>query len=108
MILRWTSEGSPEIETITKTEEEERPSKRNRTELLDAYFMAVEKIIGKNRKEIVFNQLSKENKKKFDQAILKEIRNNLQSGAYEALTREESEEIRRTSRSLAMSLPRNL
>ena len=78
-----------------ENDEEERPSKRNRTELLDAYFMAVEKIVGKNRKEIVFNQLSKENKKKFDQAILKEIRNNLQSGAYEALTREESEEIRR-------------
>ena len=61
---------------------EERPTKRNRTELLEAYFMAVEKIIGKNRKEIVFNQLNKDNKKKFEQAILKEIRTNRQSGAY--------------------------
>ena len=46
--------------------------------------------------------MDKKTKAKFDKAILKEINDNLKSGAYQALTTEESEKIRRDKPDLVM------
>lgn len=81
----------------------EPPAKRLRAELLEIFFQELEKINAiRNRKEVNYGKLMSGGKKKFDKAISKEIQNNLKSGAYEALTREESERIRREKGDLIM------
>eukprot|EP00438_Fugacium_kawagutii_P017712 Skav207315 [mRNA] locus=scaffold2296:325139:333057:+ [translate_table: standard] len=74
---------------------DEPPSKRIRTELVEILLSTVMNINQKKRKEVQMNQMSKTEKTKFNTAILKEITTNIQSGAYEVLGREESENIRR-------------
>ncbi|CAL1135428.1 unnamed protein product [Cladocopium goreaui] len=84
-------------------EDEERPAKRQRAELLEMMFTQLEQAnMNRKRKEINYKTMDKKNQRKFDKAILKEIKNNLQSGAYQALTREESEQIRRDKPDLIM------
>jgi hypothetical protein len=81
----------------------EPPAKRLRAELLEIFFQELEKInMTRNRKEVNYGKLMSGSKKKFDKAISKEIQNNLKSGAYEALSREESEKIRREKSDLIM------
>ena len=55
----------------------------------------------RRRKETNYKRMEKANQKNFDKAILKEI-NNMQSGAYQALSRGESEQIRREKPDLIM------
>ena len=76
-------------------EEEERPSKRMRTEHLETMLTELMNLNPKKKKEIQINKMTKQEKEKFQAAILKEIKTNLKSGAYEFLSREESEKIRR-------------
>ena len=84
-------------------EDEERPTKRQRAELLETMFTQLEQAnMNRKRKEINYKTMDKKDQRKFDKAILKEIKNNLQSGAYQALTREESEQIRRDKPDLIM------
>ena len=84
-------------------EEGEPPDKRHRMELLETLYNELEKItMTRNRKEVSYGRLQLTNKKKFDRAISKEIQNNLKSGAYEVLSREESERIRREKGDLIM------
>eukprot|EP00435_Cladocopium_sp_Y103_P068193 s512_g31.t1 len=84
-------------------DEGEPPAKRHRAEFLEILYNELEKItMTRNRKEITYGRLDHNNKKKFDKAISKEIQNNLKSGAYEVLSREESEKIRREKGHLIM------
>ena len=84
-------------------EEGEPPAERHRMELLETLYNVLEKItMTRNRKEVSYGRLQLTNKKKFDRAISKEIQNNLKSGAYEVLSREESERIRREKGDLIM------
>ena len=77
-------------------EEEDRPAKRLRTEFLEVYMQTLEKAIAnKLKKEILYKHLTPEQRTKFDRAIQKEIKNNIESGAYEILDRTTSEEVRR-------------
>ena len=69
-------------------EGEERPTKRQRAELLEAMFTQLEQTaLARKRKETNYKNMEKSNQMKFDKAILKEIKNNMQSGAYQALKR---------------------
>lgn len=82
---------------------EERPTKRVRTEFLEILQLQLDQVLNmKKRKEMSYRNMCKEKQQKFDKAILKEIKNNLQSGAYEALDRERSEVIRRDKAELIM------
>ena len=76
--------------------EDDRPTKKLRTEFLEVYWNAVEKaLVAKQKKEIVFRQLSEQLRPFYLTAIKKEIHNNIESGAYEILDPETSELIRR-------------
>ena len=82
---------------------DERPSKRLRAEFLEILQLQLDNVLKmKKRKEIGYRNMDKEKQKKFDKAILKEIKNNLQSGAYEALDRGLSEQVRRDKPDLIM------
>ena len=82
---------------------EERPTKRLRAEFLEVPQLQLDQVLNmKKRKEMSYKNMVKEKQRKFDKAILKEIKNNLQSGAYEALDREKSEAIRRDKPDLIM------
>lgn len=71
-------------------------AKRARHELVELYMTAVEKAMAnKWKKEIQFSKLEEERRGPFMRAIDKEIRNNLKTGAYELVSAEESERIRR-------------
>ena len=77
-------------------EEEENPSKRLRTEYLDIYSMVLDKALAqKQKKEIRLRELQGDKKEKFLVAIKKEIQNNLNTGAYEIMSPEQSEQARR-------------
>ena len=89
-------------ETRTRPAEEDgdglddRPAKRLKTEFLEIYWSAVEKALAaKQKKEIVFKQLSDDLRPIYLNAIKKEILNNIESGAYMILDPETSERIRR-------------
>eukprot|EP00435_Cladocopium_sp_Y103_P032915 s2710_g8.t1 len=83
--------------------DEDRPTKRHRTELLEILYTQLENVLlARKRKETTYRNLDKKNQQKFDKAILKEIKNNMTSGAYKALSREESERIRREKPDLIM------
>eukprot|EP00435_Cladocopium_sp_Y103_P007762 s2900_g2.t1 len=80
----------PEVE-----EAEEPPSKRIRTEFLEVMLTQLLSINQKKRKEVQLSKMTKKEKEKFQAAITKEIKTNLKSEAYEFLSREESEAVRR-------------
>eukprot|EP00435_Cladocopium_sp_Y103_P073784 s36_g45.t1 len=70
--------------------------KKARTEFMEIFMTSLEKVMAaKLKKEIKFNELTREEKKKFTKAVEKEVKNNLKTQAYEILSPEESEEIRR-------------
>jgi hypothetical protein len=75
---------------------EDRPTKRMRIELMEIYFNQIENMASRKRKEVHLKKMSPEEQDKFQKAIQKEIQTNLKSGAYEFLSKEESERIRRT------------
>eukprot|EP00435_Cladocopium_sp_Y103_P057336 s1146_g19.t1 len=78
-------------------DQEDRPAKRLRTEFLEVYMQTLEKaIVAKLKKKVLYKNMTAEMKTKFDKAIQREIKNNIESGAYEILDRQTSEEIRRT------------
>ena len=76
-------------------DEEERPTKRVRTEFLEVMLTQVLSMNQKKRKEVQLTKMKESEKQKFMRAIEKEIANNLKSGAYEVMSREESEQVRR-------------
>ena len=76
--------------------EAEQPAKRHRTQFLELFHQTVEQILeAKKQKEINFRDLSGDYKEKFHNAMRKEIKNNIETGAYEPMTLEESEQVRR-------------
>eukprot|EP00435_Cladocopium_sp_Y103_P067523 s922_g30.t1 len=91
-----SSHGTVRAHEEEGNDEESRPSKRLRTELLEIYFTQIENLVTRKRKEVHLNKMTKLEKERFQKAIQKEIKTNLQSGAYEFLSKEESEKIRRT------------
>ena len=85
-----------EREEVPEGGDDEQPSKRLRTEMIEIYNLTLQKMMAsKTKKEIQLKQLGGERKQAFLKAIRKEIQNNLDSGAYEFLTPTESEEVRR-------------
>ena len=96
-----TPRGEPTVRTREdeppeEEADEDRPSKRLRVEFLEVYMASLEKaMINKMKKEITYKQLAGTQKIRSDAAIRKEIKNNIESGAYMILSREESERIRR-------------
>jgi hypothetical protein len=71
--------------------------------LLEILYQQLESVMmNRKRKETSYRTMDKKTKAKFDKAILKEINDNLKSGAYQALTTEESEKIRRDKPDLVM------
>ena len=73
-------------------------AKRLRTRFLEVYTASVEKMLqAKMKKELSFNQIPAEKKQQFIEAIKKEIKNNLQTEAYEVLDPQLSEKVRRES-----------
>ena len=72
-------------------------AKRSRLEMLELYMAKVNALTqARQRKEVQIKGLSDYNQKCFTAAMKKEIDNNLQTGAYEFLTLEESARIRQT------------
>ena len=81
----------------------ERPAKRSRVEMLEVFFNSLNNnVAARKRKEAQLNGMSADNKEKFNKAILKEVNNNLESGAYELLDPKTSEEIRRSKPDLIL------
>eukprot|EP00435_Cladocopium_sp_Y103_P040911 s2194_g11.t1 len=77
--------------------DDEPSAKRTRTEYLEIYFTKVENLLkSKQKKEIKYQALDEKSKKRFDQAIIKEFKNNTDIGAYKVLSVEESAKIRQT------------
>ena len=75
---------------------EEPDGKRKKIEWNEIFYQgALTAMAMKQKKEIKYKDLLGEVKEKFNRAILKEINNNLNTGAYEVLSPEESEEVRR-------------
>ena len=76
--------------------EEEESRKKARVEWNEIFYQgALTALAMKQKKEIKYKDLIGIVKEKFDNAIKKEINNNLQTGAYEILSPEESEKVRR-------------
>ena len=74
----------------------EQPTKRLRVELIEILLQSVEKaMVAKLKKEVNFKQLSETARVLFRRAIEKEIKNNIETGAYEVLSPQESEKVRR-------------
>lgn len=74
----------------------EHPTKRLRVDLIEVLLQSVEKAMAaKMKKEVSYKNLSETAKVLFQKAIEKEIKNNIETGAYEILTPKESERIRR-------------
>ena len=73
----------------------ERPTKRHRQELLEIYYAKLETFFkARQRKEIKLKELSKLDTQAFFNATAKEIRNNLETGAYKMLDDHTSETVR--------------
>ena len=78
-------------------ETEARPAKRSRMELLEMYYAKLETLMKtRQRKEIKLKELNQHDLDCFLRAAEKEIKNNLETQAYEILTPEESDQIRQT------------
>lgn len=75
---------------------DEPPTKKTRTELLEIFHAKVEALSKlRQKKEVRLNEMSVVNKHRFHKAMSKEVTNNLNVGAYEKLTIEESARIRK-------------
>eukprot|EP00435_Cladocopium_sp_Y103_P011110 s283_g2.t2 len=71
-------------------------SKRTRLEYLEIYYAKVSNLIqARQRKEVQINTLGSFKKESFKKAMQKEITNNINTGAYKALSIEESARVRR-------------
>ena len=76
--------------------QEEMPTKKSRLEHLEIYYTKVVDLLKtKVKKEIKLNELSAINRKVFNKAIQKEIKNNVDIGAYRPISMEESARVRR-------------
>lgn len=63
---------------------------------MEIFTASIEKVMAaKFKKEVKFNELSRDEKKKFKKGLEKEVKNKLKTKAYEIFSPEESEEIRR-------------
>ena len=81
-------EGDPNIP-------EEQPTKRTRLEYLEIYHLKVENLVkSRQKKEIRLKELSGKNYQCFNKAITKEIKNNIDIGAYKVLDLEESARVK--------------
>ena len=73
------------------------PAKRSRNNFVEIYYTKLENFnVFRQRKEVRMKQLTEDEKKKFQQAMAKEVKNNFESGAYKLLSPQESEKIRRS------------
>ncbi|CAE7225088.1 RE2, partial [Symbiodinium necroappetens] len=71
------------------------PTKKSRTELLEIYYAKLETLMKtRQRKEVRLKELNKHDLDCFIRAAEKEIKNNLETQAYEILGPEESEKVR--------------
>lgn len=78
------------------SEDDHRPAKRSRVEFMEILHQAIDKALeATKKKEIVFRQLTGDYREKFWNAMQKEIQNNIDTGAYEPMSMEESEAVRR-------------
>lgn len=85
-------------------EVEEQDTKRLRTEYLEVYMAKVSSLIqSRQRKEVKINEVSKYNRNRFQKATEKEIKNNIQIGAYSPISLEESAQVRQQSPERIMS-----
>ena len=86
------------IENDETQENDEPDAKRLRIRFLDTYMTSVERMLqAKMKKEVQFQHIPKDQKQQFIEAIKKEVRNNLETNAYEVLDPTTSEEVRRTA-----------
>ena len=80
------------------TVDQEHQSKRSRIEMLDLYLAKVNALQQtRQRKEVQIASLCKFNQECFRKAMLKEVQNNIKTGASEPMSQEESASIRQTS-----------
>ena len=76
--------------------EEEPRHKRNRTNFVEIFLSSLDKVMAaKLKKEVKLSETSPDEKHKFLKAIEKEVKNNMKTNAYEMVSPEESEQIRR-------------
>ena len=95
MTVEKEKRGATEIED-DENQTDEHPMKRIRVDLIEVLLQSVEKAMAaKLKKEVNYKNLSDTAKVLFKKAIEKEIRNNIETGAYEVLSPQESERIRR-------------
>ena len=74
---------------------EQQPAKRSRTEYLEIYHLKVENLLrSRQKKEIKLKEMDTKNYRCFLKAISKEIKNNIDIGAYKVLTLEESAKVK--------------
>ena len=77
------------------TIDQEHQSKRSRIEMLDIYLAKVNALQQtRQRKEVQITNLCKFNKECFRKAMLKEVQNNIKTGAYEPMSQEDSARIK--------------
>ena len=94
MVVEKEKRGATEIEDDEN--QNEHPMKRIRVDLIEVLLRSVEKAMAaKLKKEVNYKNLPETAKVLFKKAIEKEIRNNIETGAYEVLSPQESERIRR-------------
>ena len=75
-----------------------RSIKRSRIEMLGLYYAKVQSLQQtRQRKEVQIPTLSKVNQERFRKAMIKEVQNNIKTGAYTPMTLEESARIRQTT-----------
>ena len=87
-------EGKRSLDT-EGTEIEEQPAKRSRMEYLEIYHLKVDKLLqSRQKKEIRLKELNGKNHQCFIKAISKEIKNNIDIGAYKVLSLEESARVK--------------
>ncbi len=89
------AEGKRELETGDSVAEEQ-PAKKSRIEYLEIYHLKVENLLkSKQKKEIRLKEMTGKNYQCFAKAIItKEIKNNIDIGAYKILTLEESARVK--------------
>lgn len=86
------------IAEVDTGSEGDSPRKRARVEWADILFSTIEEMMEAKKKkvDIVFKNLPEANKERFRTAINKEIKNNIETGAYTPLSLEESQRIRQS------------
>ena len=95
-VMRETEKrGVEEVEKV-EDEDDEHPTKRLRIDLIEILLQSVEKAMAaKLKKEVSYKNLDETARILFKKAIEKEIKNNIETGAYVVLSPTESERIRR-------------